>query len=497
MQSTDRPSRLSTTSAVFGGGISDLFVPLVLLALALLFLIEPVLEIVRQIELSTNEGWNAYHADRAMRGANLYDTTGRLIAINYPPLSFYVVGTLGSLIGDNVVAGRIIAGLSLAATATNVALIARRLSGSPVAAAISGLFFLAYFAAYFTSYVGINDPQMLAHALITAAILALFDSRQRPGRLALSAVLVCLAGFVKHNLVGVPIAMALYLLVYDRRRLALWLAWVLGTLAVLFAATVAAFGTAFLEALVAPRHYTLKALGDNSTREYFRLQVPILFWLLLAVLFRRDRGIVFIALYVAAAGLTAVAFSGGDGISYNVFFDLLIGLALAMGVGLVRIRPLLLKYGITGRGARTAMTVLALALIANLFVAVPVNAYKLMRRLETLPVVAADTAVDIRFLRDQKGPAFCKTLTLCYWAGKAFEVDPFAARQSFLTGRVDHDRFMDLVRNGYFTVLQLPETGDENGMLFVGAIAAAAADRYHVAKTSANGRYLVRKQGSD
>jgi uncharacterized membrane protein len=53
----------------------------------------------------------------------LYPSHDKLITNNYPPLSFYIVGALGWLIGDMVLAGRLLSLGAVAVTAVAVALI--------------------------------------------------------------------------------------------------------------------------------------------------------------------------------------------------------------------------------------------------------------------------------------------------------------------------------------------------------------------------------------
>lgn len=49
------------------------------------------------VEIENNEGWNAYFADAAMGKMPLYPSASQLITNNYPPLSFYIVGSIGRL----------------------------------------------------------------------------------------------------------------------------------------------------------------------------------------------------------------------------------------------------------------------------------------------------------------------------------------------------------------------------------------------------------------
>ena len=65
----------------------------------------PLQALFAHIPLSYNEGWNAFHALRLRSGGPLYPPVAPALFINYPPLSFYIVGSLASLIGDDIFAG--------------------------------------------------------------------------------------------------------------------------------------------------------------------------------------------------------------------------------------------------------------------------------------------------------------------------------------------------------------------------------------------------------
>src|SRR5215470_11522832 len=100
----------------------------------------PVYRAFLNIEIENNEGWNAYFADAAMGKMPLYPSADQLITNNYPPLSFYIVGTVGRLVSDPVLAGRLLSLISVIAIATAIALSVRRLGGSGAAARISAAF---------------------------------------------------------------------------------------------------------------------------------------------------------------------------------------------------------------------------------------------------------------------------------------------------------------------------------------------------------------------
>ena len=57
----------------------------------------PVMRIGFNFAIDYNEGWNVYHSIRAAAKEVLYDNKiNEWTPINYPPLSFYVVGNFGN-----------------------------------------------------------------------------------------------------------------------------------------------------------------------------------------------------------------------------------------------------------------------------------------------------------------------------------------------------------------------------------------------------------------
>src|SRR5262249_42758818 len=75
---------------------------------ALVVLSKPLALLFRFVPRTYNEGWNAFWAEAVARKSALYVSADSLIANNYPPVSFYVVSAVGRVIGDNVIAGRLV-----------------------------------------------------------------------------------------------------------------------------------------------------------------------------------------------------------------------------------------------------------------------------------------------------------------------------------------------------------------------------------------------------
>jgi len=143
-----------------------------LFLIAALSAIWPAYRAFLNIEIDENEGWNAYFADAAMGRMALYPSRDLLITNNYPPLSFYITGGLGRLIGDPILAGRLLSLVAVAVIAAGVALMVKRLGGGTLEACIGAAYFVATMCRFFSSYTGTNDPHLLAQAIMTLCFAA-------------------------------------------------------------------------------------------------------------------------------------------------------------------------------------------------------------------------------------------------------------------------------------------------------------------------------------
>jgi uncharacterized membrane protein len=202
----------------------------VLLAIAALACFAGILRAVfiipLHVSLDPDEGWNAYLAAAAMTGHGLYPGAGSLMVNNYPPLSFYLLGSLGLFTGDPIVAGRIVSLASFVCICSFVYLSARRLDAGLIGAIFSAVL-LAAMLLLTSDYVGMDDPQLLAQALQLAALALVLRDPHGARTIIGAALLFVLGGFVKHNLFVLPLATLLWIASFDRRnalRLAVWCA---------------------------------------------------------------------------------------------------------------------------------------------------------------------------------------------------------------------------------------------------------------------------------
>jgi hypothetical protein len=132
-------------------------------------------------------------------------------------------------------AGRIVSFLSFLALAPNVYLISSKNSASRTTGVVSSLFFVSLMGAYYHFYIAMNDPQMLDNALMLAGLTVFVLKPRRVPYLLPVAGLVCLGGFVKQSLIPIPLTITIFLTLFDRGALLLWLAASVVCLAAAFA----------------------------------------------------------------------------------------------------------------------------------------------------------------------------------------------------------------------------------------------------------------------
>jgi hypothetical protein len=181
-----------------------------------------------------------------------------------------------------------------------------------------------------------NDLQLLAHAVMTTGFTVFTAAPQRTRNLVVAAFIMVLAGFIKHSIIAMPLAVTALLVQNDRRALLRWTAFALAFLGIGFAACESIYGGAFFEQLLAPRVYSL----NNVVRLLGWIQfviIPLVLWMVFAVQAQPDWRIRLIGHLLVAGGVAFVVTRMGDGVSINSLFDWVIGASIAAGVLLSRV----------------------------------------------------------------------------------------------------------------------------------------------------------------
>ena len=440
-----------------------------------------VVSIPLRLPINYNEGWNAYHVSRLLRGGALYPTVP-FFENNYPPLSFYLVGWCSRWTGDPIVAGRWLSLIAFAVWTGLIVATGRRLGAREgdawIAAALFGVTMLL-----FTEYVGIADPELIGHAIQAAAVLLLVHRPAGAPRLAAAALLCVVALAVKQTLIVVPIAAILWLATVDRRSAGLFGAMCAALVAAGLLLCDARFGRSMIGDLVAPRAYIpLRALGKTALWAW-RLAVPAIVAVLVFRRWRADARVRLCAVYAGTAAVVGCLASGGDGINANVFFDAIAALSLVTAIALTR-----LSASHEQPRQMRARLLLALAVMPLIGAAVPsTRAWLPANGWFGARGDRVSAAADIAFIAAHDGAALCEELALCFWAGKPAQIDVFHVRQQMLTGTHAAADVARLVSAQTFAVIEL----DIGGRQLDEGFARALESRYAMARVSSGRRLYV------
>jgi 4-amino-4-deoxy-L-arabinose transferase-like glycosyltransferase len=469
-----------------------------LIALALVLVLYPLIRAFFDFEIDYNEGWNAYFQRRAVAGEPLYAGYGPLFTNNYPPLPFYLIGALGWVTGDVVLAGRLLSLAALVAIALGCGAAVRAAGGRTWEQGFAAATCLLLFASFATDYLGMNDPQLFAQALATWALAVHLGGAPSARRALATVALLALSLLTKHNLVLIPLLVTADVLrrgTAGSRR-----AYVGGGL-ILAALTLIAlwllFGTELFARLLSPRTWEVDRAFLFTIESLGTYQAPLAVVGLGLWAARRQPPSGLILVYLLLAIALGALWSGGAGTDINVFFDIPIALAIGAGLVLIELR----RRGITPR--LQAAFVLA------------ANAGVLFYAPQALGRFGVDLAgemaqrqrlfrEDAAWLDAQAGPVLCQSQLLCLRAGKPMGVDAFNTTQAILTGRLPPDTLTGPIAARRFAVVQisdLPQRSPDDPpgaqtrparfVNFADDVFAALDRSYRIERVGISGRFYV------
>jgi hypothetical protein len=414
--------------------------------LAVLFLIWPVWRAALPLEIwpnGPNEGWNAYQIDAAFT-ARLYPQPDGLSGNNYPPLSFYLIGALGALFGDALHIGRALSLIATIVVGLCAAGVVLRFNATRMAAVLAGLWFVATMARFFDSYVGMNEPQLLAHAIMNVG-LVWFLARMDAGRPVEPAVLLMvLAGFVKHNIIGVPLV-ALLWLARDNWRLALRAALIGGAVAAAGLAILAHAYPNFVADMLQPRAYYLQRSLDTIGRTQFVLPALVV-WAIWAWTERATRAVRFTTLLIATSLATYFIQKSSSGVDENAQFELVFASAIGVGLAFDRLSRNPWPRGWPSKRVQLVIVVVLLVrlLASTRFEFAYVVASPEYRALgaEHAKIARAEAAR----VAAVPAPVVCSNVVVCRMAGKPYVFDHYKVSQMIETRNYSQEQIADKAR---------------------------------------------------
>jgi Dolichyl-phosphate-mannose-protein mannosyltransferase len=301
------------------------------------FLIYVILRVSYLVPISYNEGWNVFHTARLLNGEPLYLPTQDLpiTPVNYPPLSFLLIGSISKFTGSILFSGRAVSLLSFLLVGYLIFKIIQSITSETLAALLGALLWLAILLGFVRHYVGMYDPQMLAHLFTLLALY--FYTKWRddlPARkIYILVLLLCFAVFTKHLLIAVPIALALTLLCVNRKACLLFI--LTGTslsLVFLFSSWLYGGENFLLNFIDLDRPSSSLQLLKSIRRLFIEHFLIVLFlpFIILGVIYQKKN--IFMFLYFIVSFLIGCIACRGVGVARNAWFDFFIASSILFGV---------------------------------------------------------------------------------------------------------------------------------------------------------------------
>jgi hypothetical protein len=137
---------------------------------------------------------------------------------------------------------------------------------------------------------------------------------------------------------------------------------------------------------------------------------------------------------------------GANGVDVNALFDFVIGLSITAALTLEAL----------AERSSWAVQICVMAVFSYAVLqATPKVVGRTRAYLESLPSSIATSKADIQYLARLPGPAICEDLALCYWAGKAFEMDFFFTGQNLLLGRIKEQKVIEVIEGKRYAVIEV------------------------------------------
>ena len=301
------------------------------------FLLYDIIRMSYAFTIGYNEGWNVIHTSRLLDGKPLYlPLNGLPIApVNYPPLSFVIIGTLSYFTGNVLLTGRLVSLISLLAVSCLIFGTIANFTSSRSSALLGALLWLALVVQEAGAYVGMYDPQMLAHVFSMGAfyLYSKWTEDLAYKKTCVLAFLCCFALFIKHLLIVVPITLAIALFLTRRR--AFWtfaLAGILIFSLMLFGTWLYGEENVFADFIDFSRPVFSEKAKIVSLLLFLNDFVWVLFLPFVILVVESEEKWMSALLYFSFSFLLGSYSIGGMGMSWNAWFDFFIAAAIVVGL---------------------------------------------------------------------------------------------------------------------------------------------------------------------
>jgi hypothetical protein len=411
----------------------------------------PLLSIGSLPSRNYNEGWNAYRQWMAAEGYPLYAQKPTFWITNYPLLSFHIVGLLGAAIGNMVLAGRIIAMVSLAVIAVLAGGIVRVAAGSMRAGVYAGLCLFLWIATFTPDRRAMDDPELLGVAIATFGLFAYVKAPKSALWSGLSALAFAVSIFVKVDLIAFPLSVGVHLVVTRNWR-ALFASVAVGIVAtgLLLILTYSLDGPYFFENLLQPRAYIIRNLAEDNGHYLLHFGVPLVLCTILAIRNRNVQFGNFLFSLLIVTYATAIYFSGGDGVDDNIFYQPMITVVITCAVAICSLE----RLPQTLWPNKTFITALFVPVLSGV-VFVPLQLHKDLVTQQHLPTATKAAQNTITLLKSVDGPVICEDILLCYESGKPLDYDPYFVKDQISIGRLKESDVLAMLISHHYAAIEI------------------------------------------
>jgi hypothetical protein len=254
---------------------------------------------------------------------------------------------------------------------------------------------------------------------------------------------------MKQNLIVLPLALFVWALIEDRRGLWTWTASSALLGGACLAIMVAVFGRVSLEDIFLHQRVISLRRFDADALRYLAPMTPLIIdAVLLAALAWREANARFVLLYAVLAGACGCFFLSGEYCDVNVLFDLLIALCLCAAMLADRFVAMVESPRRPWAAVAIAAALASLCLPAG---GDAVQASVAMVRSDRHR--REDYGALIARLARADGPVACEMTSLCYWAGRRFELDAHNYLMKIKKGTVSDAPLRRLIEERHFAYI--------------------------------------------
>jgi hypothetical protein len=307
-----------------------------------------------------------------------------------------------------------------------------------------------------------NDPQLLGHAVAIWGLVVILGSPKSSRSIVFAALIFTVAFFVKHNLILLPVALALWLTLLDRRCAFIFIA--AGVIFLLIGVGLFrdAFGTDLFRQLSSARVYSVTNVEIALENWLPWATLPLFGTVALYLIGRHHRDAILALIYVCVAIVGGLLFSSGAGVDANAMFDADVALVLCAALLLDRSEK---------KAWIAIVVILYVAPIGLLLRSVEGDWTKTDYWLHPMADERSAATAEIALLRASPEPVLCEMLSLCYWAGKAAQVDVFNIDQRIRADMGNERPVVHMIETKHFAMIELeslkpfPIAGATEGVL--------------------------------